>query len=206
MGKQNLKEKELEFYRVQDHWLEHKDKESWDQMWMFVQRAVEAAIKQKLHGVVRRDVDDLVMTATVNIMARYKRPQGYKIEYLLTTARFGAIGVLYNSKQKQIDQETSYEAWTTYQLKQENTDKKLDMIRELIDDGYLSKDLSVLDNNKLAASEAADAIRELEQRVSVLESELKDRDERLKKARKIAKEIKKTSDLIQKEVKTGEKK
>lgn len=119
MNKQNLKEKELLFYKLQEHWLEHNDKESWDKMWMLVQRAVEAAIKQKLHGVVRRDVDDLINQATINIMSRYKRPQSYKIEHLLTAAHFASLGVLYTKKQQQIDQEISWEAWCNYELSKE---------------------------------------------------------------------------------------
>lgn len=124
MNKDNLKQKELEFYKLQEHYLEYQDKNSWDKMWMFVQKAVEAAIKQKLHGVVRKDVDDLISQATINIMSRYKRPQSYKIEYLLTTARFAALGVLYTKKQKRIDQEISYEAWCAYELKQEGNDNE----------------------------------------------------------------------------------
>lgn len=53
----------------------------------------------------------------------------------------------------------------------------------------------------MTLADAAEAIRDLEHRVLVLEAELKDKDERLKKAKKIAAEIKKTSDQIQKEVK-----
>lgn len=55
----------------------------------------------------------------------------------------------------------------------------------------------------MTLSDASDAIRELEARVLVLEAELKDKDERLKKAKKIAAEIDKTAKKIKKEAEKG---
>lgn len=118
--KEELKEQEELFYKLQDKYNETKDKECWDKMFFMVHRAINASIKQKLKGVRRNDVDDLTMDATIKVMSRYQKPQGYNITNLLCAAHFAALDILYNKKQQQVDRELSYEGWQEYEYKRES--------------------------------------------------------------------------------------
>lgn len=95
-----LKEKEQEFYKVQENWNLYHRKEDSDKLFFYIYDAVSAAIKQKLIGITRNDVDDLIMNATLTVFARYKKDKPYYLSHLLTGAHYAALGVLYNDKQK----------------------------------------------------------------------------------------------------------
>ena len=81
---------------------------------------IEGMVKELFagKGAVRpnmvEDVYDFTIGATLNIMSRYKKPQGYKIKYLLTTADYAALGILHNPRQKFWDSMVSYEALEDY--------------------------------------------------------------------------------------------
>lgn len=118
-----LKLKEMDFYSIQNLYLttdsEEVKKKCFDGMFMMVRFAVETAIKLRLGklatmGVKRNDLYDLIMNATLKIMSRYKKPNGYRIEYLLTTADYAALGVLHNKRQQFWDSQISYEGWLEY--------------------------------------------------------------------------------------------
>ena len=100
MTKQKLKEIENRFYILQKQYYSLKDnkdeqKKVWDQMFFILHNAILAAVKKCLIGVKRNDVEDLAMDATIQVMTRYKKHAYYEIKYLLTSARFAAIGILY---------------------------------------------------------------------------------------------------------------
>ena len=88
-------------------------------MFFILHNAILAAIKKCLIGVKRNDVEDLAMDATIQVMKRYKKHAYYEIKYLLTSARFAAIGILYNKKQMFYDSITSLEDWNRIQLEKE---------------------------------------------------------------------------------------
>ena len=124
MTKQKLKEIENRFYVLQKQYYSLKDnkdeqKKVWDQMFFILHNAILAAIKKCLIGVKRNDVEDLAMDATIQVMTRYKKHAYYEIKYLLTSARFAAIGILYNKKQMFYDSITSLEDWNRIQLEKE---------------------------------------------------------------------------------------
>lgn len=105
MNKTELKELEKKFYVLQDKYNETKSRSAWNEMYLIVLRAVTAAIKQKLVGLPKRnDIDELSLDATNRIMNRYLKPEGYHVQYLLATARFAAVGVLYDKKLQFNDQ------------------------------------------------------------------------------------------------------
>lgn len=117
----SLKCLEYEFYRDQKEWLSNRNKQAWDRMFHHIHFAVYTAMKARMRtlsrkGVVRDDLDDLVMDATANIMERYTKPKGYEIRYLLTTADYAALGALHNPKQKFWDSQISLEAYNEYEL------------------------------------------------------------------------------------------
>ena len=125
--KLKLKCKEYKFYYTQNLYLNSTDekikKESFEKMFFMVHFAVEVALKKRLRplsrqGVIRHDFDDLAMDATINVMNRYKKPKGYKVLYLLTTADYAALGILHNPRQKFWDNQVSYEAWLQYEFKE----------------------------------------------------------------------------------------
>ena len=92
-----------------------------------VQFAVENAMKIRFgglakKGVVRNDLYDLTMIATLNIMSRYKKPKGYKIMYLLTTADYAALYALHNPRQRFWDSMMSLESWNRYEYNKEEKD------------------------------------------------------------------------------------
>lgn len=124
MTKQRLKEIENRFYILQKQYYSLKDnkdeqKKVWDQMFFILHNAILAAIKKCLIGVKRNDVEDLAMDATIQVMNRYKKHAYYEIRYLLASARFAAIGILYNKKQMFYDSITSLEDWNRIQLEKE---------------------------------------------------------------------------------------
>lgn len=123
-----LKCSEFDFYYTQNKYLESTDekekKKCFDKMFISVKFAVENAMKKRFgklskKGVVRNDFYDLVMNATLDIMGRYKKPKGYRISYLLTTADYACLGVLHNPKQVFMDSMMSYDAWESYQYNRE---------------------------------------------------------------------------------------
>lgn len=105
------KMKEQDFYHQQNIYNKTMSKESLDKMYFYVSDAVEAAIKKKLNGVKRKDVDDLVADATLYIMRRYDKNPKYHIDYLLTAAHYASLYILYNKKQKMLDKELSLETY-----------------------------------------------------------------------------------------------
>lgn len=122
-----LKCKEYEFYYTQNLYIKSTDeklkKKYYDKMFFMVQFAVENALKIRLGKLARKgliransseDFYDFTMGATLNIMNRYKKPKGYKILYLLTTADYAALGILHNPRQKFWDCMLSYEALEDY--------------------------------------------------------------------------------------------
>lgn len=96
------KEEEEYFYKVQETYLATGEKEAWHQMFFIIQKCIKSAILKclKRTQVKRDDLDDLVMDATLRLMQRYLRPQKHIVTHLLTSARFEALNVLYNPKQK----------------------------------------------------------------------------------------------------------
>lgn len=118
------KMKESDFYHQQNIYNKTKSKEAWDKMYFYINDAVESSIKKKLNGVKRKDVDDLVVDATLYIMKRYDKNPSYHIDYLLTAAHYASLYVLYNKKQKMLDKELSLESYyTNYYLT--NNEKEL---------------------------------------------------------------------------------
>lgn len=128
----SLKCKEYEFYYTQNLYIKSTDeklkKKYYDKMFFMVQFAVENALKIRLgklarKGAVRRNIAedfyDFTMGATLNIMNRYKKPKGYKILYLLTTADYAALGILHNPRQKFWDNQMSLESWQLYEYGEE---------------------------------------------------------------------------------------
>lgn len=122
-----LKCQEYEFYYTQNLYIKSDNealkKKYFDKMFFMVQRAVEAALKARLGKLARKgmirpnsseDLYDFTISATVNIMSRYKKPKGYQILYLLTTADYAALGILHNPRQKFWDRTVSYEALEDY--------------------------------------------------------------------------------------------
>ena len=118
------KMKESDFYHQQNIYNKTKSKEAWDKMYFYINDAVESSIKKKLNGVKRKDVDDLVVDATLYIMKRYDKNPSYHIDYLLTAAHYASLYILYNKKQKMLDKELSLETYyTNYYLT--NNEKEL---------------------------------------------------------------------------------
>lgn len=118
------KMKESDFYHQQNIYNKTKSKEAWDKMYFYINDAVESSIKKKLNGVKRKDVDDLVIDATLYIMKRYAKNPSYHIDYLLTAAHYASLYILYNKKQKMLDKELSLETYyTNYYLT--NNEKEL---------------------------------------------------------------------------------
>lgn len=107
------KMKETDFYHQQNIYNKTKSKEAWDKMYFYINDAVESSIKKKLNGVKRKDVDDLVVDATLYIMKRYAKNPSYHIDYLLTAAHYASLYILYNKKQKMLDKELSLESYYT---------------------------------------------------------------------------------------------
>lgn len=127
-----LKCKEYEFYYTQNLYIKSTDeklkKKYYDKMFFMVQFAVENALKIRLgklasKGAVRHNIAedfyDFTMGATLNIMNRYKKPKGYKILYLLTTADYAALGILHNPRQQFWDNQMSLESWQQYEYGEE---------------------------------------------------------------------------------------
>lgn len=109
LTRKELKQKNLDFQSFQEDWHKTKSKEAWDKMFMSVAFASETAIKKLLKTVYRDDYKDLALDAAIIIMNRYVKDENYKIDHLPTVARWAAISVLYNDKQKAIDKEISYD-------------------------------------------------------------------------------------------------
>ena len=119
-----LKCQEYEFYYTQDLYIKTSDNKYFNKMFMMVKTAVEVALKKRLGALARKgavrhnmsdDLYDFTMTATCNIMSRYKKPKGYRIQYLLVTADYAALGVLHNERQKFWDKQISLESWDNYE-------------------------------------------------------------------------------------------
>ena len=118
------KMKESDFYHQQNIYNKTKSKEALDKMYFYINDAVESSIKKKLNGVKRKDVEDLVVDATLYIMKRYAKNPAYHIDYLLTAAHYASLYILYNKKQKMLDKELSLETYyTNYYLT--NNEKEL---------------------------------------------------------------------------------
>ena len=128
-----LKLEEMRYYKMQNIYNsttnEQIKKKCYDEMFFMMQFAIENAMKKrlgKLH-VSRPDFYDLVMTATINVMQRYKKPGGggggggggYYTDSLLSTAYYSVLSVLHNKKQKFYDKCMSYEAFLEYESVQE---------------------------------------------------------------------------------------
>lgn len=129
--KLSLKCKEYDFYYTQNLYIKCSDeklkKTYFDKLFFMVQFAVENAMKIRFgglakKGVVRNDLYDLTMVATLNIMSRYKKPKGYKIMYLLTTADYAALYALHNPRQRFWDSMMSLESWNRYEYNKEEKD------------------------------------------------------------------------------------
>lgn len=127
-----LKCQEFEFYYTQNLYIKSDNealkKKYFDKMFFMVQRAVEAALKTRLGKLARKglirpnsseDLYDFTISATANIMSRYKKPKGYKILYLLTTADYAALGILHNPRQQFWDKQISLESWEQYEYGEE---------------------------------------------------------------------------------------
>lgn len=127
-----LKCQEFEFYYTQNLYIKSDDevlkKKYFDKMFFMVQRAVEAALKNRLGKLARKgmirpnsseDLYDFTISATANIMSRYKKPKGYKILYLLTTVDYAALGILHNPRQQFWDKQISLESWEQYEYGEE---------------------------------------------------------------------------------------
>lgn len=126
--KMYLKCLEYDFYYNQNIFLttanEKIKKESYEKMFIAVQFAVENAMKKRFGGLARKGVKrndfyDMCMNATIDIMSRYKKPKGYKILYLLTTADYACLGALHNPRQKFMDSMLSLDSWTNYEYREE---------------------------------------------------------------------------------------
>lgn len=119
--KKIIKEKEAEFYKWQDIWFETGDKEAWEQMFLIMMFVIETSIKKRLRGIRRTDFDDLVMEGTIKAMDKWYVKRHAKLYRLMSQAKWSAIEELYNKKQQQIDNETSYEAYIEWKWKKETT-------------------------------------------------------------------------------------
>lgn len=119
-SRKELKEEENSFYGYQDKWLSNKeDKDSWDRMFIIVYKVMISSIKKKLKNIKRADIDELALDGTISILARYKKPKGYYIQYLLTVCRDMAFYQLYNEQREREDKELSYEDWIEFNYKGE---------------------------------------------------------------------------------------
>ena len=127
-----LKCQEYEFYYTQNLYIKSDNevlkKKYFDKMFFMVQFAVENALKIRLGKLVRKgatrpnsseDLYDFTISATANIMSRYKKPKGYRILFLLTTADYAALGILHNPRQKFWDKQMSLESWEQYEYGEE---------------------------------------------------------------------------------------
>ena len=116
-----LKLEEMRYYKIQNIYNsttnEQIKKKCYDEMFFMMQFAIENAMKKRLGNlhISRPDFYDLVMTATINVMQRYKKPGGYFTDSLLSTAYYSVLSVLHNKKQKFYDQCMSYEAFLEYE-------------------------------------------------------------------------------------------
>lgn len=120
LSSKEQKQLEAEFYEAQDSYLKDGNKAAWDKMFFIMHNAIIFALKKQLLNVKRTDIDDLALDATCQVMYRYKKPEGYKVDYLLTVARFAAMGVLHNDRQKFHDSTLSYEEYVAFELAKEN--------------------------------------------------------------------------------------
>lgn len=121
-----LKLQEMHYYKIQNLYNTATDEKTktkyFQEMFFMMQFAIENAMKQRLGklNVSRPDFYDLVMTATINVMQRYRKPDGYYTDSLLSTAYYSVLSVLHNERQKWNDKMLSYEAFLEYEYNKEN--------------------------------------------------------------------------------------
>ena len=88
-----------EFDKAQEIYLNTHDTKSWDKMFLCVMKCCEVQTR-KIMGNKGGDILDYSMQATVNIMNRYKKPKGYKIDYLVTVCRNECFSLTQKAKEK----------------------------------------------------------------------------------------------------------
>ena len=120
LSSKEQKQSEAEFYEAQDSYLKDGNKKAWDKMFIIINNAIISALKKQLFNIKRTDINDLALDAACQVMSRYEKPEGYKVKYLLTVARFAAMGVLHNGRQKFHDSILSYEECVAFDLAKEN--------------------------------------------------------------------------------------
>lgn len=95
------------FSEAQKEYLECKSANSWQQMFLCCQKMCEITLanyarSHKLH--FESDIfAEYALEAAIRIMNRFKKPKGYKVDYLRTVCRWSLIDVLYNKKQQFAD-------------------------------------------------------------------------------------------------------
>ena len=116
-----LKLQEMRYYKIQSLYNATAEQKYYEEMYLMMQFAIENAMKARLRklNVSRPDFYDLVMTATINVMQRYRKPGGYYTDSLLSTAYYSVLPVLHNEKQKFYDKCMSYEAFLEYEYANE---------------------------------------------------------------------------------------
>ena len=88
-----------EFNKAQEDYLNTHNPKSWDKMFVCVMKCCEVQVR-KIMGSKCEDNLDYSMQATVNIMNRYKKPKGYKIDYLVTVCRNECFSLTQKAKEK----------------------------------------------------------------------------------------------------------
>ena len=106
------KEKE-EFYNLLVHWLEHKDKASWDRMFIIINDICISLMKKKANGIVLPDLESKALDAAIYSMDLIRRGKYPDIEkkFLYGWLNSQIIGTLYSQKQQRIDREISLEQY-----------------------------------------------------------------------------------------------
>lgn len=121
------KEQEREFQDVMNHWVEYKDKKSWDLMFLRVYEACKALSKR----ILKVSLDDMVfhdrlMDAVLKVMGNIEN--GVRPNKLSSYCYFPCLGSFCGPKAVKEDTEYSYE------LSVENGyDVAVDMLGEQID-------------------------------------------------------------------------
>lgn len=106
-----LQEIEDTFQKIQEHYLEYKDLESWHKMYFYINNCVGNIIKSKIKGLVLRDLDGMITDATLSIMNRYKKSEKFRIEKLSSYCYTPCLYPLYNDKKKFNDKILSLNAY-----------------------------------------------------------------------------------------------
>lgn len=85
------------FYEAQEAYLKTQSEQAWETMWFCVLKCCTSnAVKivkarQKAYNVGSGEFvefcDEIAIQSAADIMARYKKPKGYKIQYIATVCR-----------------------------------------------------------------------------------------------------------------------